>query len=44
MFTVSVPTLPAALDLSPYEIWKLAPGSSLNVLDFDGSKRAWPVV
>lgn len=38
MLTVSTPTFPAALDLSPYEIENEAPSSGLKVWDWVGSK------
>ena len=37
MLTSSNPATPDAWDLSPYLIWKDAPGISLKVLDFEGS-------
>ena len=41
MLTSSVPTVPEAEELSPYEIFQLEPAVFLNVLDFFGSKIVW---
>lgn len=42
MSIVSLPTPPRAKEESPYVMLKVEPSSSWNVLDFAGSKTAWP--
>lgn len=40
---MSVPTVPDAEELSPYEIFQEDPEVALNVLECLGSKMVWPL-
>lgn len=42
MVTVSVPTVPDAEELSPYEIFHVSPEEAFQVLLEDGLKMVWP--